>query len=210
LKKPPLKDDLDTLAQLISQDLEPDPGGGGMKIREGVAPDRRVSVEDREMRHGRKSKSKRFNGYKRHIATDLDSDLILARAITPANRPEEEAAPELQRDIEQMGRSIAELNIDWERSSKSAGIRSRRSRRYAGTTAPSPRRCSDRRRGRHDLDRRASRPCGFPMARGCLALEARGHLERTVAMNRDLIWSGSNALAVCGGRRRPGVPDACP
>ena len=112
LTKPPLKDDLATLAQLIHQDLEPDPDGGGMKIREGVAPDRRVSVEDREMRHGRKSKSKRFNGYKRHIATDLDSDLILAGAITPANRPEEEAAPELQRDIEQMGRGIAELNID--------------------------------------------------------------------------------------------------
>jgi hypothetical protein len=83
-----------------------------VKIREGVAEDRRVSVEDREMRHGRKSKSKRFNGYKRHIATDLDSDLILAGAITPANRPEDEAAPELQRDIEQMGCGIAELNID--------------------------------------------------------------------------------------------------
>jgi len=112
MKKPPLKDDLATLAQLMGQDLEPDPGGGGVKIREGVAPDRRVSIEDREMRHGRKSKSKRFNGYKRHIATDLDSDLILAGAITPANRPEDEAAPVLQRDIEQMGRSIAELNID--------------------------------------------------------------------------------------------------
>src|SRR5512144_1477471 len=66
MKKPPLKDEIETLAQLMDQDLEPDPGGGGVKIREGVAPDRRVSVEDREMRHGRKSKSKRFNGYKRH------------------------------------------------------------------------------------------------------------------------------------------------
>ncbi len=112
MKKLPLKDELKTLAQLMSQDLEPDPGGGGVKIREGVAPDRRVSVEDGEMRHGRKSKSKRFNGYKRHIATDLDSDLILAGAITPANRPEEEAAPELRRDIEQLGRGIDELNID--------------------------------------------------------------------------------------------------
>jgi hypothetical protein len=112
MKKPPLKDEIETLAQLMDQDLEPDPGGGGVKIREGVAPDRRVSVEDREMRHGRKSKSKRFNGYKRHIATDLDSDLILAGAITPANRPEDEAAPELRRDIAQMGQEIAELNID--------------------------------------------------------------------------------------------------
>ncbi len=112
MKKPPLKDEIETLAQLMSQDLEPDPGGGGVKIREGVAADRRVSVEDRDMRHGRKSKSKRFNGYKRHIATDLDSDLILAGAITPANRPEDEAAPELKQDIAMQGRGIAELNID--------------------------------------------------------------------------------------------------
>ena len=112
MKKPPLKDEIETLAQLMSQDLEPDPDGGGVKIREGVAADRRVSVEDREMRHGRKSKSKRFNGYKRHIATDLDSGLILSGAITPANRPEDEAAPELKRDIALQGRGIAELNID--------------------------------------------------------------------------------------------------
>jgi hypothetical protein len=83
-----------------------------MKIREGVAPDRRVSVEDKEMRHGRKSKSKRFNGYKRHIATDLDSGLILSRAITPANRPEDEAAPGLAGDIEKQGLEIGTLFID--------------------------------------------------------------------------------------------------
>jgi len=112
LKKPPLTEEVATLQQLMDQDLEPDPNGGGMKIREGVAEDRRVSVEDAEMRHGRKSKTKRFNGYKRHIATDLDSGLILAGAITPANRPEEEAAPELQRDIVLQGLAISELNID--------------------------------------------------------------------------------------------------
>jgi len=112
LKKPPISDDVATLQQLMDQDLEPDPGGGGMKIREGVAEDRRVSVEDAEMRHGRKSKTKRFNGYKRHIATDLDTDLILAGAITPANRPEEEAAPELREDIAAQGFGIRELNID--------------------------------------------------------------------------------------------------
>jgi len=112
LKKPPLAEGMATLQQLMSQDLEPDPNGGGMKIREGVAEDRRVSVEDPEMRHGRKSKTKRFNGYKRHIATDLDSGLILAGAITPANRPEEEAAPKLQQDIALQGLGIAELHID--------------------------------------------------------------------------------------------------
>jgi hypothetical protein len=67
---------------------------------------------DTEMRHGRKSKSKRFDGYKRHIATDLDTDLILACAVTPANRPEEEAAPMLKADLERQGRRIAEMHVD--------------------------------------------------------------------------------------------------
>jgi hypothetical protein len=66
------------------------------------------------MRHGRKSKSKRFNGYKRHIAADLDSHLILACAITPANRPEEEAAPVLREDIAHLPSRnvIGELHVD--------------------------------------------------------------------------------------------------
>jgi hypothetical protein len=71
-------------------------------------------VEDKDMRHGRKSKSKRFNGYKGHVACDLDTELILACAVTPANRPELEAIPDLQADIE--GRPernvIGQLSID--------------------------------------------------------------------------------------------------
>jgi hypothetical protein len=111
--RPPLKEELDTLRQIMAQDLEPDPNGGGKpRIREGVAPDRRVSVEDKDMRHGRKSKSKRFNGYKRHIATDLDDDLIVGCAITPANRPEEEAAADLAADLARFGRPIGALYID--------------------------------------------------------------------------------------------------
>jgi hypothetical protein len=113
LSKPPLKEHLDTLEQIRSQDLEPDPSGGGKRrIRDGVAPDRRISVEDPEMRHGRKSKSQRINGYKRHLAIDLDSNLIMGCAVTPANRPEEEAAPLLKADIARQERNIRELHID--------------------------------------------------------------------------------------------------
>ena len=85
----PLVEHLATLAQLRAQDLDPEPPGGKPRIRKGVAEDRRVSVEDPDMRHGRKSKSKRFNGFKSHIAMDIDTDLILACAVMPANRPEE-------------------------------------------------------------------------------------------------------------------------
>jgi hypothetical protein len=109
---PPLKEHLETLEQIRTQDLEPDPLGGGVRIRQGVAADRRVSVEDKEMRHGRKSKSKRFNGFKRHIAADVDSGLILACATTPANRPEEEAMPALQRDLERQALTVEHLVID--------------------------------------------------------------------------------------------------
>lgn len=99
-EEPPLKDLFEIIAQLRAQDLEPDPEDGSKpRIREGVAKDRRVSIEDAEMRHGRKSKTKRFNGYKQHVANDLDTELILACAVTPANRPEGEGALDLQKDL---------------------------------------------------------------------------------------------------------------
>jgi len=113
LTRPPLDAHLITLRQIIGQDLEPDPDGSGdMRIRQGVAEDRRISIEDKEMRHGRKTKSKRFNGYKRHLAIDLDTVLILAIAVLPANRPEQDAAPSLVADIEAQGLTIGSLYID--------------------------------------------------------------------------------------------------
>lgn len=113
LTRPPLDEHVAILRQIIAQDLEPDPSGGGtLRIRRGVAEDRRVSVEDKEMRHGRKTKSKRFNGYKRHLAIDLDTLLVLAVAVLPANRPEADAAPSLVDDIAAQRLSIDALYID--------------------------------------------------------------------------------------------------
>jgi Transposase DDE domain len=102
------------LRQLREQDLDPEPPDGKPRIRKGTVEDRRVSVEDKDMRHGRKSKTKRFNGYKGHIACDLDTDLIVACSITPANRPEAEAVPCLQADIAHGGLrgDIEQLSID--------------------------------------------------------------------------------------------------
>ncbi len=66
------------------------------------------------MRHGRKSKSKRFNGYKKHIANDLDTELILAASVTPANRTEGEGAADLAKDISRSPRNeeLGEIYID--------------------------------------------------------------------------------------------------
>ncbi len=107
----PLQPYMDAINEVHAQDLEVT-AGGGVCIREGVPPDRRVSVEDHEMRHGRKSRSKRFNGYKEHIARDLDSPAIIACAVTPANRPEEEAAVPMAADIARQGLHLVELHID--------------------------------------------------------------------------------------------------
>lgn len=102
---------VDAAEQVLLQDTEQDEQGR-VRIVRGVAVDRRVSIEDCEMRHGRKSKSKRFNGYKQHIATDLDTSLILACAVTPANRPEAEAAPQLQTDLRSQGAHVGRLYVD--------------------------------------------------------------------------------------------------
>lgn len=107
----PLRPYMDALDQVRKQDLET-VADGATRIRQGVAADRRISIEDAEMRHGRKSKSKRFNGYKEHIARDLDSPAIVACAVTPANWPEEEGAAPIGRDIQQQRLRIVELHID--------------------------------------------------------------------------------------------------
>ncbi len=107
----PLTPYIQAIVQVRNQDLEKTETGT-LRIRDGVAPDRRISVEDAQMRHGRKSKTKRFDGYKEHIARDLDLPLVVACSVTPANRPEEEGAAPIAEDIAAQGLTISELHID--------------------------------------------------------------------------------------------------
>jgi hypothetical protein len=65
------------------------------------------------MRHGRKTKRKRIDGYKRHVAVDVDSPgIICAVAITPANQPERTAAATLFDSISRQGLHVASLYTD--------------------------------------------------------------------------------------------------
>jgi len=98
-KEPPLSDIIATLKRLREQNLEPDPAGNGARIKDGVAPNRQVSLGDPEMRHGRKSKSKAFNGYKSHLAVSLEERLVLACAMTPANEAEASAMACIREDV---------------------------------------------------------------------------------------------------------------
>ncbi len=78
------------LARVLAQDIERK--ADGPSLHDGVAEDRMSSVHDPEMRHGRKSKSKRFDGHKADVAVDTDSQLITAVGILDGNAPDAEQA----------------------------------------------------------------------------------------------------------------------
>ena len=82
----------EVLARILTQDLERDEHGP--RLKRGVAPDRLISVHDPEMRHGRKSRSHRFDGHKAQVAADTDSQLIIAVEVLPGNAPDAEQALE--------------------------------------------------------------------------------------------------------------------
>ncbi|MCP5070258.1 MAG: transposase, partial [bacterium] len=93
------------------QDIEPDPNGDGKRIIDGTSRDRQISVSDPDMRHGRKSKTKTINGYKGHIARDLDHGMILDALVLPANQKEYVAADMMRPYLESYA-PVSELQID--------------------------------------------------------------------------------------------------
>lgn len=102
---------LDIAEQVKEQDVQVDEKGKASLIK-GVAKDRRISVEDGQMRHRRKSRSVLVNGYKRHVLHDLDTNLIRAVGITPANVPEASVTEAISEDLERQEVSLKELHID--------------------------------------------------------------------------------------------------
>lgn len=98
-------------ATVRDQDVEVVPDNV-VQLRRGVAKDRRISVEDGEMRHGRKSRSQLFDGYKRHILRDLDSGLVRVVGITRANAPEASVTDDLLADLTHQKVRLQEIHLD--------------------------------------------------------------------------------------------------
>lgn len=72
------------LLRVVAQDLEPG-DGGRLVIARKVAVNRLVSLNDPQARHGRKSKSQTFEGFKVHVLGDVVSGLLLSLSVTSGN-----------------------------------------------------------------------------------------------------------------------------
>jgi hypothetical protein len=96
-----IETDAALLRRLITQDVAEQPGGG-WQVKSGTEKDRVVSVHDPEMRHGRKSASKRFNGHKAAVAVEMESQLISAVEVLAGNAGDQEKALELVRQSERV------------------------------------------------------------------------------------------------------------
>ena len=86
------------LCKLLLQDIER--RADGVAVREGVSRDRIVSVSDPEMRHGRKSSHRCFDGHKASLAVESGSQLITAVAGQPGNGPDNQGALDLVSESE--------------------------------------------------------------------------------------------------------------
>jgi IS5 family transposase len=100
---PALQAALARLRAVLTQDLEPDPTTGRLRILHGVAKGRQPSLGDPEMRHGRKSRSRPFTGYKRHVVKLREPDLIVEAIARPANEPEHLMLAPLTSAVAQQG-----------------------------------------------------------------------------------------------------------
>jgi hypothetical protein len=79
------------LEQLLLQDVVETTGEDGhpqAAVKEGTATGRVPSATDPEVRHGRKSKSKRFDGHKAAVATEVDSGIILDAEVLAGDAPD--------------------------------------------------------------------------------------------------------------------------
>ena len=85
------------LAAVAGQDL--DVGGEVFRIARRVAPDRIISTVDPDARHGHKTAAHGFDGYKGHVATDPDSEIITAATVTAGNAGDASVAQDLIADL---------------------------------------------------------------------------------------------------------------
>ena len=83
------------LALVAGQDVEAGERPGTWRIARRVARDRVISTVDPQARHTRKTSAHKRDGYKAHVATEPESGLLTACALTAANAPDGPTGVEL-------------------------------------------------------------------------------------------------------------------
>ena len=84
---PGLAGAVELLRVVAGQDIEiaaDDDGAQTPRIAQRVAPGRVISTVDPDARHGHRSRTDRYDGYKLHVSADVDSDLICSATATLA------------------------------------------------------------------------------------------------------------------------------
>jgi hypothetical protein len=95
------------LATVVGQDLE-ESEDGTHRIARRVAKDRVISTVDPEARHGHKTASRGFDGYKGHLAVDPDSEIITQTAVSAGNASDASVAATLIDDLVDTGHPASE------------------------------------------------------------------------------------------------------
>lgn len=90
----------EVLGQVLAQDVERK-SDDEVGIRKGTSAERVCSVHDPEMRHGRKSKSTRFDGHKLGVAVDVESQVITAVDVMAGSAKDDEDSLELAEQSQQ-------------------------------------------------------------------------------------------------------------
>jgi hypothetical protein len=99
------------LTKILGDDIEVDEHNRA-QVAEGTAEDRIISITEPEMRHGRKSASRRFDGFKTSVATEPESELILdITDMSAADGDGRELMPTLDR-VEQQGLTVEQVLSD--------------------------------------------------------------------------------------------------
>jgi hypothetical protein len=124
------------LRRLLAQDVERT-NTGAPKITQGVAQDRLVSVHDTEMRHGRKSVSQCFNGYKGALAVEPSSQIITAVDVIQANAQDSHDAQALiDESAEKTGLSVTTVIGDGAYGTIEARLDAQEAKRPYSLVAP--------------------------------------------------------------------------
>ena len=90
---PAVAEPVGLLGQVIDADTEPDPDGGGPRIRQGVAPDRVISGSlTLRCAMAAKLGASPFDGHKMDVITDETSELVLGVDIRAGNAADAEGA----------------------------------------------------------------------------------------------------------------------